>query len=157
MKAIKLIIIFVVVLGGVLGAIYVVTSGGGDVTAPSPDTNVLPDTTTIEDTASSSAPLSDAQEESVVDPHREQDKTEGTPVKIDKDKPNTQHRYTCDICGPNMCFKTKKGLITHMRSKHNSSIGVTNTSFKCSECKPDKRFLTKKEYDKHMKAGICER
>ena len=29
MKAIKLIIMFIVVLGGVLGAIFLVTSGGG--------------------------------------------------------------------------------------------------------------------------------
>ena len=95
--------------------------------------------------------------EKVVNSDREQDKTEGTPVKIDKDRSNTQHRYTCDICGPNMWFKTKKGLIKHMGSKHNSSIGVTNTSFKCSECKSDKRFVTKEEYDKHMKAGMHER
>lgn len=51
MKAIKLIIIFIVQLGGVLGALYLLTNGEKDVPAPSSDTNVLPDTTAIGDTA----------------------------------------------------------------------------------------------------------
>ena len=51
MKAIKLIIIFIVQLGGVLGALYLLTNGEKDDSTSSSDTNVLPDTTVIGDTA----------------------------------------------------------------------------------------------------------
>lgn len=51
MKAIKLIIIFVVILGGVVGVFFLLTDGEKDVPAPSSDTNVFPDTTAIGDTA----------------------------------------------------------------------------------------------------------
>lgn len=51
MKAIKLLIIFIIQLGGVLGALYLLTNGEKDDPSPSSDTNVLPDTTAIGDTA----------------------------------------------------------------------------------------------------------
>lgn len=51
MKAIKLIIIFIVQLGGVLGALYLLTNGEKDDPSPSSDTNVIPDTTVMRDTA----------------------------------------------------------------------------------------------------------
>ena len=51
MKAIKLIIIFIVQLGGVVGALYLLTNGEKDDPSPSSDTNVIPDTTAIGDTA----------------------------------------------------------------------------------------------------------
>ncbi len=51
MKAIKLIIIFIVQLGGVLGALYLLTNGEKGDPTPSSDTNVIPDTTAIGDTA----------------------------------------------------------------------------------------------------------
>lgn len=51
MKLIRLIIIFVVILGGVVGALFLLTDGKKDVTPSSSDTNMLPDTTVIGDTA----------------------------------------------------------------------------------------------------------
>lgn len=51
MKAIKLLIIFIVQLGGVIGALYLLTNGEKDDPTSSSDTNVLPDTTAIGDTA----------------------------------------------------------------------------------------------------------
>ncbi len=156
MKAIKLIIMFIVVLGGVLGAIFLVTSGG-DVPDPSPDTNVLPDTTTTEDTANSSAPLPGAQGEDKVDPNREteqaeetkmetasgnarfpnaQDENKGGPTrerKANSSKDSTKHRYTCKRCGPFGWFRTNKELQHHIRAYHKNLAGKT-TKFVCYEC-----------------------
>lgn len=50
MKVIKLIILFVVILGGVVGVLFLLTDGKKDVPTPSSDTNMLPDTTVIGDT-----------------------------------------------------------------------------------------------------------
>ena len=156
MKAIKLIIMFIVVLGGVLGGIFLVTSGG-DVLDPSPDTNVLPDTTTTEDTANSSAPLPGAQDEDKVDPNREteqaeetkmetasgnaplpgaQDENKGGPTregKANSSKDGTMRKYTCNRCGPNIWFRTAKELQNHISIKHHKSAGKT-TKFVCDQC-----------------------
>ena len=51
MKAIKLIIIFIVQLGGILGSLYLLTNGEKDDPASPSDTNVIADTTAIGDTA----------------------------------------------------------------------------------------------------------
>ena len=159
MKAIKLIIMFIVVLGGVLGAIFLVTSGG-DVPAPSPDTNVLPDTTTTEDTANSSAPLPGAQDEDKVDPNRETEQAEETKMETEKaEKPkekmekmkskkeSPKHKYTCDMCGSDTWFYTEKELKNHKNSIHTQSAGTT-TRFVCSVC--NKNYKTKKQLVLHM-------
>ena len=171
MKAIKLIIMFIVVLGGVLGGIFLVTSGGKDVPDPSPDTNVLPDTTTTEDTANSSAPLPGAQDEDKVDPNREteqaeetkmetasgnapfpgaQDENKGGPTREGKaysSKEVTKHRYTCEMCGPDRWFRTKKELQIHIRTNHKKSEAIT-TKFVCEAC--GKAFKTKNQFEKHI-------
>lgn len=153
MKAIKLIIMFIVVLGGVLGGIFLVTSGGEDVSDPSPDTNVLPDTTTTEDTANSSAPLPGAQDEDKVDPNRETEQAEETKMetasgnapfpgaqdenkgegKANSSKDGTKHKFTCNRCGPNIWFRTAKELQNHIRVNHENSAGKT-TKFVCDQC-----------------------
>ena len=156
MKAIKLIIIFVVVLGGVLGAIFLVTSGGTDVPVPSPDTNVLPDTTTTEDSANSSAPLPGAQEENEVDPNREMDKTENTQTDKTENTQtettksstgNTQRKFTCEKCGPSMWFNTNTDLKHHMKAKHKSSTGGKASKFACDKC--DESFNSYEKLQMH--------
>ena len=171
MKAIKLIIMFIVVLGGVLGGIFLVTSGGEDVPDPSSDTNVLPDTTTTEDTANSSAPLPGAQDEDKVDPNREteqaeetkmetasgnapfpgaQDENKGGPTREGKAnslKEGTKHRYTCKRCGPDRWFRTKGELQNHIRAFHKNSAAKT-TKFVCEACGKD--FKTKNQFEKHI-------
>ena len=170
MKAIKLIIMFIVVLGGVLGGIFLVTSGGEDVPDPSPDTNVLPDTTTTEDTANSSAPLPGAQDEDKVDPNREteqaeetkketasgnapfpgaQDENKGGPTREGKAnslKEGTKHRYTCEKCGPDRWFRTNGELQNHIRANHKNSAAKT-TKFVCEVCGKD--FKSKNKLAKH--------
>ena len=172
MKAIKLIIMFIVVLGGVLGGIFLVTSGGGgDVPDPSPYTNVLPDTTTTEDSANSSAPLPGAQDEDKVDPNRETEQAEETKKetasgnapfpgaqdenkdgptiegKADSSKKCTKQRYTCERCGPDRWFCTNGELQNHIRTNHKKSEAIT-TKFVCEICK--KGLKTQNQLEKHI-------
>ena len=136
------------VLGGVLGAIFLVTSGGTDVPVPSPDANVLPDTTTTEDSANSSAPLPGAQEENEVDPNREMDKTENTQTETTKSSTgNTQRKFTCEKCGPSMWFNTNTGLKNHMKAEHKSSTGGKASKFACDKC--DESFTSYEKLQQH--------
>lgn len=143
MKAIKLIIIFIVQLGGILGALYLLTNGEKDVPAPSSDTNVIADTTAIGDTAI----IEDATDEDnrITDPLDEEEvmaPTQETRPKLkagvnpseskqsknavsenEKPKPSehktkTKHKYTCAICGPAYWFNTQRELENHMRCMH---------------------------------------
>ena len=169
MKAIKLIIMFIVVLGGVLGGIFLVTSGG-DVLDPSPDTNVLPDTTTTEDTANSSAPLPGAQDEDKVDPNRETEQAEETKMETasgnaplpgaqDEDKvdPNRETEQAEEIkmetaSGnaplPGAQDENKGGPTRE--GKANSSKDGTKRMYTCNRCGPNIWFRTAKELQNHI-------
>lgn len=143
MKLIKLIIIFVVILGGVVGALFLLTDGKTDVTPSSSDTNMLPDTTVIGDTAI----IEDAtdednritdylEEEEVVYPPqkttlKQKGKAnssgfkQGKKSSVGKEKEKSsgrkkeiKHKYTCKICGHEMWFKTKMELNNHMHCTH---------------------------------------
>lgn len=140
MKAIKLIIIFIVQLGGVLGALYLLTNGEKDDPAPSSDTNVLPDTTAIGDTAI----VEDATDEDnrITDPLDEEE-TKARPTKNKakqkavmnpsefkqrnnsaSEKENTPPclyfvcTKGCRIGGAPLRFNTQKELDVHMSYKH---------------------------------------
>lgn len=144
MKVIKLIIIFVVILGGVVGALFLLTDGKKDVPISSSDTNMLPDTTVIGD----AAVIEDATDKDnrITDPLDEADvrrPTQETRPKLKarvnpsesnqsknevskKEKPNpskhttkTKHKYVCCQCGPNAWFKTKTELKNHICYVHN--------------------------------------
>ena len=139
MKAIKLIIIFIVQLGGILGALYLLTNGEKDDPASSSDTNVIPDTTAIGDTAI----IEDATDEDnlITDPldkkevvpptlettskqkageskqgENEASKTEKS--KFSNRNKEQKYKYTCDICGANAWFKTKRELDNHIEALH---------------------------------------
>lgn len=143
MKVIKLIIIFVVILGGVVGSLFLLTDGKKDVPTSSSDTNMLPDTTVIGDTAI----IEDATDEDnrITDPLNEEEvmaptqetrpklkagvnpseskqsknavseKAKTTPSERNKE---TKHKYTCKQCGPDTWFKTQMGLKNHMDAMH---------------------------------------
>lgn len=140
MKAIKLIIIFVVILGGVVGALFLLTDGEKDVPAPSSDTNVLLDTTAIGDTAI----IEDATDEDnrITDP-LDEDEVKARPKKTwpkqkavmnpseskqrkksASEKENTSP-YLCFVCtkgckkgGSPLRFKTQNELDAHMIMRH---------------------------------------
>ena len=143
MKAIKLIIIFIVQLGGILGALYLLTNGEKDEPASSSDTNVIPDTTAIGDTAI----IEDATDEDnrITDPLDEEDikarpkkkmkkqeavlnpsrSEQGKKNSVGEEKENSSgrkkeinHKYTCMQCGKYMWFKTKRGLENHIKALH---------------------------------------
>lgn len=143
MKLIRLIIIFVVILGGVVGALFLLTDGKKDVTPSSSDTNMLPDTTVIGDTAI----IEDAtdednritdylEEEEVVYPPqkttlKQKGKAnssgfkQGKKSSVGKEKEKSsgrkkeiKHKYTCKICGHEMWFKTQMELNNHMHCTH---------------------------------------
>lgn len=143
MKAIKLIIIFIVQLGGVVGALYLLTNGEKDDPASSSDTNVIADTTAIGDTAI----IGDATDEDnrITDPLDEADvrrptqkarpklkarvnpseSKQGKNKSVGKDykkssgpKEKKENRYTCKFCGPDMWFKTQRALENHMMCMH---------------------------------------
>ena len=143
MKAIKLIIIFIVQLGGVLGALYLLTNGEKDVPAPSSDTNVLPDTTAIGDTAivedatdndnRITDPLDEEETKARSNKTRPEQKPVVNPIEskqgknksVGKDykkssgpKEKKENRYTCMFCGPDMWFKTQRALENHMKGIH---------------------------------------
>lgn len=140
MKAIKLLIIFIVQLGGVLGALYLLTNGEKDDPTSSSDTNVLPDTTAIGDTAI----VEDATDEDnrITDPLDEEEtkarqnktyrkqKAEMNPSESKqrenpasgkkKTSPRSQFQCTkgCRIGGTPLRFNTQKELEGHMVVKH---------------------------------------
>ena len=143
MKAIKLIIIFIVQLGGVLGALYLLTNGEKDDPASSSDTNVIADTTAIGDTAI----IEDATDEDnrITDPLGEEEvmaptqetrpkqkagvnpseskQSENEVSEKEKPKPSehktkTKHKYTCKTCGPNTWFYSQKEFDTHCAFYH---------------------------------------
>ena len=143
MKAIKLIIIFIVQLGGVLGALYLLTNGEKDVPAPSSDTNVLPgttvigDTTIIEDATDKDNRITDPlDEEEVMSPTQKSrpiqkpvvnpiESKQGKNKSVGKDykkpsgtKEKKENRYTCKLCGPDMWFKTQRAFENHMKCMH---------------------------------------
>ena len=143
MKAIKLIIIFIVQLGGVLGALYLLTNGEKDVPAPSSDPNVLPDTTAIGDTTiiedatdkdnRITDPLDEEEVMSPTQKSRPKQKPVVNPIESKQGKNNSvgknpnkssgpkekkENRYTCKLCGPDMWFKTQKKLENHMHCMH---------------------------------------
>lgn len=143
MKVIKLIIIFVVILGGVVGAFFLLTDGEKDDPTPSSDTNVLPDTTAIgdttimEDATGKDNLITDPQDEeeikvrpkksrpkqkAVINPSESKqsknavsEKAKTTPSERKKE---TKHIYTCKQCGDHVWFKTKKELNHHMAAMH---------------------------------------
>lgn len=141
MKKIKLIIIFVVILGGVIGVLFLLTDGEKEVPASSSDTNVLPDTTAIGDTAI----IEDATDKDnrITDPLDEEE-IKARPKKsrpkqkavmnpseskqrknLALEKGNTPlsrmfecPHEECMIKGAPMRFKTKKELESHISSCH---------------------------------------
>ena len=143
MKAIKLIIVFIVQLGGILGALYLLTNGEKDDPASSSDTNVIPDTTAIGDTAI----IEDATDEDnrITDPLDEEE-IKARPKKTmkkqeavlnpseskqsknavsEKEKTNSsgrkkeiKHKYTCVQCGEDTWFCTKRELYNHIEALH---------------------------------------
>lgn len=140
MKAIKLIIIFIVQLGGVLGALYLLTNGEKDDPSPSSDTNVIPDTTVMRDTAI----IEDATDNDnrITDPLDEEEtkarpkktwpkqKTVMNPSESKQRKKSASEKgntspYLCFVCtkgckkgGSPLRFKTQNELDAHMRMKH---------------------------------------
>ena len=143
MKVIKLIIIFVVILGGVVGALFLLTDGKKDVPISSSDTNMLPDTTVIGDAAviedatdkdnRITDPLDEEEikarpkktrkkQEAVLNPSEsKQSKTavsEKEKTKPSERKKEAKHKYACEQCGTKMWFETQKELAYHIRSKH---------------------------------------
>ena len=140
MKAIKLLIIFIVQLGGVLGALYLLTNGEKDDPAPSSDTNVLPDTTAIGDTAI----VEDATDEDnrITDPLDEEEtkarpkknkakqkaemnpseskQRKNTPSGKEKTPPRPQFLCPkgCVRGGAPVRFKTKAELDAHIKDMH---------------------------------------
>lgn len=143
MKVIKFIIIFVVILGGVVGALFLLTDEEKGVSASSSDTNVLPDTTAIGDTTI----IEDATDKDnrITDPLDEADvrrptqkarpklKARVNPSESNKNineesengksnfserKKGSKHKYTCDQCGPSVWFKTQKELKNHICCIH---------------------------------------
>ena len=143
MKAVKLIIIFIVQLGGILGALYLLTNGEKDDPASSSDTNVLPDTTAIgdtviiEDATDKDNRITDPlDEEEVVPPtHKSRPKQkpvvnpieskQGKKSSVGKEKKKSsgrkkeiKHKYICEKCGPDRWFKTKRELENYMRCNH---------------------------------------
>ena len=138
MKAIKLIIIFIVQLGGVLGALYLLTNGEKDDPTSSSDTNVLPDTTVIGDTAI----IEDATDNDnrITDP-LDKEETKARPKKTrpkqkavmgpseskqrkktasEKENmhPNFQCTQGCVRGGSPLRFKSQAELDAHKKDKH---------------------------------------
>ena len=143
MKAVKLIIIFIVQLGGILGALYLLTNGEKDFPGSSSVTNVLPDTTAIgdtviiEDATDKDNRITDPlDEEEVVPPtHKSRPKQKAVvnpfeskqakKSSVGKEKENfserkkkIKHKFTCKICGNDFWFKTQMELKNHMCSMH---------------------------------------
>ena len=143
MKAVKLIIIFIVQLGGILGALYLLTNGEKDDPASSSDTNVLPDTTAIgdtviiEDATDKDNRITDPlDEEELVPPtHKSRPKQKAVVIPIESKqgkkscvgkekekssgrKKEIKHKYICEQCGPDRWFKTKRELEKHMFIMH---------------------------------------
>ena len=143
MKAIKLIIIFIVQLGGILGALYLLTNGEKDDPASPSDTNVIADTTAIGDTAiienatdedgRITDPLDEEEikarpkktmkkQEAVLNPS-ESKQSKNTETKKNEPKPSgrkqeRKHKYTCVQCGENVWFNTKRELDRHIDALH---------------------------------------
>lgn len=140
MKAIKLIIIFIIQLGGVLGALYLLTNGEKDDPSPSSDTNVLPDTTVIGDTAiiedatDNDNRITDPQDEEEIEARQnktyrkqkaemnpsESKQRENSASGKKKTSPRSQFQCTkgCRIGGNPLRFNTQKELEVHMVVKH---------------------------------------
>lgn len=142
-KVIKLIIIFVVILGGVVGAFFLLTDGEKDFPGSSPDTSVFSDTTAIgdtgiiEDATDKDNRITDPQDEeeikvrpkksrpkqkAVVNPFESKQAKKSS---VGKEKENSsgrkkeiKHKFTCKICGNDFWFKTQMELKNHMRSMH---------------------------------------
>lgn len=141
MKIIKLIIIFVVILGGVIGVLFLLTDGEKEVPASSSDTNVLPDTTAIGDTAiiedatdkdnRITDPLDEEEikarpkksrpkQKAVMNPSESKQRKNlalekgNTPLSCMFECPHEE----CMIKGAPMRFKTKKELESHISSYH---------------------------------------
>mgnify|MGYP004524225131 CR=1 FL=1 len=146
MKAIKLIIIFIVQLGGILGALYLLTNGEKDDPASSSDTNVLPDTAAIgdtvviEDATDKDNRITDPlDEEEVVPPtHKSRPKQKAVVIPIESKqgkkssvgkekkkssgrKKEIKHKYTCARCGALVWFQTQKELNIHRIACHSEN------------------------------------
>lgn len=144
MKAIKLLIIFIVQLGGVLGALYLLTDGKKDVPAPSSDTNVLPDTTAIGDTAI----IEDATDEDnrITDPLDEEE----IRARPKKSRPKQKA-----VMNPSESKQRKNPAL----EKENTPLSRT---FECpyGNCKiggSPLRFKTEKELNNHISCIHAER
>lgn len=140
MKAIKLIIIFIVQLGGVLGALYLLTNGEKDDPSPSSDTNVIPDTTVMRDTAiiedatdndnRITDPLDKEEtkarpkktrpkQKAVMDPSESKQRKNPASEKENKPpRPNFQCTQGCVRGGSPLCFKSQTELDAHEKEKH---------------------------------------
>lgn len=135
MKVIKFIIIFVVILGGVVGALFLLTDEEKDVSASSSDTNVLPDTTAIGDTTI----IEDA---------------------TDKDNRITDPQDEEDIMAPTKKTKPKqKAAINPSESKQSKNAVSEKAKTKPSERKKEAKhkFKTQKELADHISFIHCER
>ena len=80
-----------------------------------------------------------------------QKNTEEKPRKANALNEDTKHRYTCEMCGPDRWFRTKKELQNHIRTNHKKSEAIT-TKFVCEAC--GKAFKTKDKLAKHI--GVHE-
>lgn len=143
MKVIKLIIIFVVILGGVVGAFFLLTDGEKDFPGSSPDTSVFSDTTAIgdtgiiEDATDKDNRITDPQDEeeikvrpkksrpkqkAVINPSESKQSKNAVSEKAktmsSERKKETKHIYTCKQCGDHVWFKTKIELNHHMDAMH---------------------------------------
>lgn len=143
MKVIKLIILFVVILGGVVGVLFLLTDGKKDVPTPSSDTNMLPDTTVIgdtviiEDATDKDNRITDPQDEKEIKVYPKKsgpkqkavmnpsESKHGKKSSVGKEKEKSsarkkeiKHKYTCKICGHDLWFKTQMELNNHMLRIH---------------------------------------
>lgn len=143
MKAIKLIIIFIVQLGGVLGALYLLTNGEKGDPTPSSDTNVIPDTTAIGDTAI----IEDATDED----NRITDPLDEVEIKVHPKKSRPKQKA---VMNPSESKQRKNPA----SEKENTPPYLYFVCTKgCRKGGSPLRFKTQDELDAHMRITHAER
>lgn len=145
MKAIKLIIIFIVQLGGVLGALYLLTNGEKGDPTPSSDTNVIPDTTAIGDTAI----IEDATDEDnrITDPLDEEE---------NKARPKKTMKKQEAVLNPSESKQSKNAVSEKEKTKSSGRKKEIKPKYTCVQCGEDAWFHTKRELYNHFKAFHTE-
>ena len=133
MKAIKLVLIFVIVLGGVLGAFYLIGKERVDPSLP------LSDTTYVS--------IGELKVENSSEP--KQLKCEHCQEIFNTADEKNAHsclQYECDVKYGNysctQAFSSQDSLAKHKKNDHH---------FECKVCGPDTWFTTSQQLDDHMK------